>query len=250
MAMPVLEPFRRRNYIALRNMLRSDPAFWKPEFWNSLGLAREAQAHGAMQKLRELAPLIALLRRRQLKVVVEIGTARGGTFYVWCKLAEPDGVIVSIDLPGGPYGGGYTVEWTSVLREYARSRQQLHFLRQDSHDERTRRRLHEILEGQEVDFLLIDGDHTYEGVRRHFELYAPFVRDGCPIAFHDILPHPHEQACEVDRFWHEIKSRYRHTEFVDPYRDAFGRQYGGIGVVYWEERSPSSPQPSRIGSRR
>jgi hypothetical protein len=43
-----------------------------------------------MQKLRELAPLIALLRRRPLTVIVEIGTARGGTFYAWCKLAEPD----------------------------------------------------------------------------------------------------------------------------------------------------------------
>jgi cephalosporin hydroxylase len=203
-----------------------------------------------MQKLRELAPLIALLRRRQLAVVVEIGTARGGSFYAWCKLAEPDGVIVSIDLPGGPYGGGHTVEWMSVLRGYARPGQQLHFLRQDSHDERTRSRLQEILKGQQVDFLMIDGDHTYEGVRLDFEFYAPFVKDGCPIAFHDILPHPEERACEVDLFWHEIKKRYRHTEFVDPYRDAYGRQYGGIGVIYWRERSRSSPRPSRPRSSR
>jgi hypothetical protein len=97
-----LIPFRRRNLIALSNILRTRPAFWQRAFWENLALAREARAHGAMQKVRELAPLIALLRRRPLEVIVEIGTARGGTFYASCKLAGPDAVVVSIDLPGGP----------------------------------------------------------------------------------------------------------------------------------------------------
>jgi hypothetical protein len=94
-----------RNGIALPNMLQSYPAFWERGFRDSVRLARAAQARGAMQKLRELAPLIAVLRRRSLSVVVEIGTARGGTFYAWCKLAEPDALLVSIDLPGGSFGG-------------------------------------------------------------------------------------------------------------------------------------------------
>ena len=46
-------------------------------------------------------------------------------------------------------------------------------------------------------------------------------------------------SCEVDRFWSEIKSRYRHMEFLDQYRDSLGHQYGGIGILYWENR-PSS----------
>jgi predicted O-methyltransferase YrrM len=167
---------------------------------------------------------------------VEIGTARGGTFFVWCRVARPDGVIVSIDLPGGRFGGGYASEDISVFQRYGRPTQQLHFIRDDSHAARTRAKLEEILQGEKIDFLMIDGDHTYDGVKRDFEMYAPLVGEGKLIAFHDILPHAHEDSCEVDRFWAEIRSRYRHIEFLDQYRDPLGDQYGGLGILYWRGR--------------
>jgi predicted O-methyltransferase YrrM len=223
-----------RNYVAIRNMLREYPAFWEPGFWMSVLLARQAQKHGAMQKLRELAPLIALLRRRSPRVIVEIGTARGGTFYAWCQVADPNAVLVSIDLPGGPFGGGYTGDDVSTFRAYGRSEQRLHFIRADSHASKTRSMLEAILNGGNVDFLMIDGDHTYDGVRRDFEMYAPLVGQGNPIAFHDTLPHPEGSSCEVERFWNEIRGEYRHTEFVDLGSDSLAPQYGGIGVLYWE----------------
>jgi predicted O-methyltransferase YrrM len=223
----------RRNYVAISNMLRVYPAVWEPGFWRSIGLARRAQRLGALQKLRELAPLLALLRRRAPRVVVEIGTAQGGTFYAWCQVAEPDAVLVSIDLPDGPFGGGRVAPDSSALRPHGQPGQQLHFIQDDSHDVATRARLEQILSGKEIDFLMIDGDHTYEGVRQDFEMYAPLVGDGSPIAFHDILPHPEDSLCEVDRFWNEIRSDYHHVEFIDipP-----GAQYGGIGVLYWDGR--------------
>jgi predicted O-methyltransferase YrrM len=229
-----LWPFQRRNYVAVRNLLRADPAFWKPTFWANIGVARQAQARGALQKLRELAPLIGLLRRRSSRVVVEIGTARGGTFYAWCQAAQPDAVLVSIDLPGGPFGGAEGPADLPIVRQYGRDKQLLHFIRSDSHHVQTRERVVEILKGREIDFLFIDGDHTYEGVRQDFEMYAPLVRSGCPIAFHDILPHSEQQGCEVDRFWNEIKTRYRHMEFIDEDRGGLAKQYGGIGVLYWD----------------
>jgi predicted O-methyltransferase YrrM len=224
----------RRNYVAISNMLRVYPAVWKPGFWGSIGLARRAQRRGALQKLRELAPLIALLRRRAPRVVVEIGTAQGGTFYAWCRVAEPDAVLVSIDLPGGPFGGDRAAPESSALRGYGRPGQQLHFIQDDSHDVKTLARVEEILGGREIDFLMIDGDHTYEGVRQDFEMYAPLVGRGSPIAFHDILPHPEDSLCEVDRFWNEIRGGYRHLELVDVPPGSQGMQYGGIGVLYWD----------------
>jgi cephalosporin hydroxylase len=215
-------------------MLRAYPAFWEPGFWKSVTLAREAQRRGAMQKLRELAPLIGLLRRRSPRVVVEIGTARGGTLYAWCQLADPRALLVSIDLPSGPFGGGYTPDDVLTFRAYGRPDQRLHFIRADSHENETRQTLEKILNGEEIDFLMIDGDHTFEGVRSDFEMYAPLVRPGHPIAFHDTLPHPEDSSSEVDRFWNEIRRYYRHTEFLDLGSDPLRPQYGGIGVLYWE----------------
>jgi predicted O-methyltransferase YrrM len=233
-------PFGRRNYLAVRNLLRTDPAFWKPTFWGNLRLARQAQEKGAMQKLRELAPLISLLRRRSSTVIVEIGTARGGTFYAWCRAARPDAVLVSIDLPGGPFSGAEGARDVSELRQYGRDSQRLHFIRADSHQPQTLETLLEVLQGREIEFLFIDGDHTYEGVSRDFEMYAHLVRSGCPIAFHDILPHSQQQGCEVDRFWNQIKTGYRYTEFIDQDRAGLAKQYGGIGVLYWgRDRAPS-----------
>jgi predicted O-methyltransferase YrrM len=223
----------RRNYTAMGNMVRAYPNFWEPGFWGSVRVARQAQRRGAMQKLRELAPLLALVRRVAPKTVVEIGTARGGTFYAWCQVAEPDATVVSIDLPGGPFGGSDAAD-IATLRRYGRPEQHLHFLRADSHDPQTRARLEEILHGRGIDFLMIDGDHTYEGVKQDLEMYGPLVVEGKPIALHDILPHPHSPSCQVDRLWNELRASRQHLEFIDLQPDGGGAVYGGIGVVYRE----------------
>jgi hypothetical protein len=101
-------------------------------------LAREAQRRGAMQKVAELAPLLALLARRRPATVVEIGTYRGGCFYALCQVADQYATLVSIDLPGGLFGGGYTDEELSSMRGYGLPTQSLHFLARDSHEASTR----------------------------------------------------------------------------------------------------------------
>ncbi len=35
--------------------------------------------------------------------------------------------------------------------------------------------------------LWIDGDHTYKGAKKDFDLFAPYLADGAIIAFHDVL---------------------------------------------------------------
>ena len=70
------------------------------------------------------------------------------------------------------------------------------------------------------------------GVRRDFELYAPLVRAGGLIALHDVLSHPQISGCEVDRFWAEIRERFRHREFLDHEDDRGWGQWGGVGLIY------------------
>ncbi len=195
-------------------------------------LAELACRKGAVQKISELSPLISLLRKRRLRVIVEIGTAKGGTFYAWCRVAQPDATLISIDLPGGPFGGGYSIKEMIKFRKYGKRYQKLHFLRKDSQKKETRDQVLRLLKGRKIDFLFIDGDHRYSGVKRDWELYSPFVKNSGLIVFHDILFHPKFRACKVDRLWNEIKKKRKYMELLDKGDDRGWGQWGGIGIIY------------------
>jgi len=176
----------------------------------------------------EIAQLLNLLAELKPKTLLEIGTASGGTLFLFCQVAEPDATIISVDLPGGPFGGGYP-EWRIPLyKSFAKEKQRIHLIRADSHDPKTLEIVKKILGDSKLDFLFIDGDHTYEGVKRDFEMYSPLVRKGGIIAFHDIVEHPPETGCEVSRFWNEIKHSYTYLEIVK----SWNQKWAGIGVIY------------------
>jgi hypothetical protein len=80
----------------------------------------------------------------------------GGTLYLWTRLAQPDGTIVSVDLPGGKFGGGYSPLRTPIYRRFARSKQKLHLMRADSHQPGTLDAVKKLFGGSEIDFLFID----------------------------------------------------------------------------------------------
>ncbi|MGH7992284.1 MAG: class I SAM-dependent methyltransferase [Limisphaerales bacterium] len=181
----------------------------------------------------EYVRLATLVQERKPQVIVEIGTANGGTLVAWCALAQPRAVIVSIDLPGGMHGGGYAYWRSFIYRRFAQPEQSLHLWRADSHLPGTRERLQTLLPPQGIDFLFIDGDHTYEGVKADFEMYSPLVRKGGLVALHDICVHPPEMDCHVDQFWREVQQKYKTSEIIEN-----EKQGGlGIGVVFFEPES-------------
>jgi len=197
-------------------------------------VARAAISLGGIQKKGELEPMIRLVRELRPRVVVEIGSAQGGTLFAWCKASPSDALVVSIDLPGGDFGGvqgdTYGKRDHRLMARYRRADQTLKFVQGNSQSERTRDALLKLLDGRPVDFLFIDGDHAYEGVKRDYELYSPLVREGGVIGFHDVVNHPAEPLCQVDRFWNEIKDEAGGREFVDRNNYGFPR-WGGIGYV-------------------
>jgi predicted O-methyltransferase YrrM len=199
---------------------------------DALDFAFSFQAFGVsikpIQVKYEIAKLLEIVAGLRPRVVLEIGTAGGGTLFLFTRAADPDAKIISIDLPGGPFGGGYPRWKTPLYKSFSKEGQKIYLIRRDSHDPQTLEEVKRILGGERVDFLFIDGDHTYEGVKRDFEMYSPLVREGGIIAFHDICPHPPETKCEVNRFWNEIKQRYKFAEIVED-RD---QKWAGIGVLY------------------
>ena len=194
-------------------------------------VARHAIGHGAIQKEDELRALLELLAGRKLKSILEIGTLHGGTLYALCQIAHPYATIISLDLPGGPFGGGPNADDEQRIPTYAGPGQSIAIIRADSHESDTVRTVESIVyrrPGTMLDLLLIDGDHREAGVRSDYELYSPFVKTSGLIVFHDIVPHPDAPDCQVDVVWEELKRRHRHREIIS----SDGGEWGGIGVLY------------------
>lgn len=77
----------------------------------------------------------------------------------------------------------------------------------------------------QIDLILIDADHSYDSVKKDFEITKQF--NPKYIVFHDIT----NDAClGVNKFWNEIKNNYTHYEFVEQYDSVVGN-YLGIGLI-------------------
>ncbi len=175
----------------------------------------------------EILALCKLVEQRKPRFVLEIGTANGGSLFLFSKLAHPEATIISIDLPGGALGGFYPAYKEAFYRSFAGKKQKMILFRADSHDPETLQQVKEVLNGNQLDFLFIDGDHSYEGVKTDFEQYAPLVSKGGIIAFHDIAKHPETWNVAVCNYWEEIKTAYDHQEFIENQEQG----WAGIGVL-------------------
>jgi predicted O-methyltransferase YrrM len=175
----------------------------------------------------EIVAAMEIVERQAPRRILEIGTARGGTLFLFSRAAAPDALLVSLDLPQGKYGGGYSAWKTRVFRRLLRTGQRAGFVRADSHERASLDRIRQYFKGEKLDLLFIDGDHTHEGVKQDYELYSPLVRDGGLIVFHDIAKHRPELECHVDRFWDEVKGGFQSQEIIAD------RQQGwaGIGIL-------------------
>lgn len=59
------------------------------------------------QNKNEIRRLLQILDAQKPRTIVEIGTACGGNLFLLCRVAAADALVISVDLPGGVYGGGY-----------------------------------------------------------------------------------------------------------------------------------------------
>lgn len=180
-----------------------------------------------LQVKRELQAFASVIAELCPRTVLEIGTCRGGTLFVFSRLSDPQAKIISIDLPRGDFGGGYKWFQVPILKAFARKGQAIHLLREDSHHPTTKKKVAALLNGQDLDLLFIDGDHSYEGAKADFEMYGSFVKNGI-IALHDVAKHPASSGAQVSVLWEELKQKFEHREIVeDPCQG-----WAGIGLIY------------------
>lgn len=199
------------------------------------------ETYGAIQKTQELDLMLKYVAKLEPSVIVEIGTKQGGTLYALCQVAPEDCTIISIDTSWETYALAAQIGADDEFyASFCPKSLMLRFLHADTHDESTLQYLKNYLAGDPIDFLFIDGDHTYKGVKKDWEMYSPLVADGGMIAFHDIATHTdREVSCHVDEFWTELKPSVIFTEiYYEPRSDDgfalshYDEVWGGIGIVH------------------
>jgi len=196
-----------RKYIADRWSSRLPPG--------TGGIPKATQVEFELNELLKIA--------KGKKLILEIGTDQGGTLYNFLQVADEKAEIISVDLPNGLGNNGWLDE--SVMQSWKKSGQKLHIIKADSHDSLTLEKVKNILNGRKFDFTFIDGDHTYDGVKKDYEMYGEYSNI---VAFHDIVPHV-QSGVGVKQFWDEITGNK--TEIIENTKQG----WGGIGVIYMEE---------------
>lgn len=191
--------------------------------------ARNHRIFRSNQKHTEIEALLNRVAGLNPSLICEIGADSGGTLALLTSVGQPTARILSMDI-------NYCVSMRQSAQYLVAPGQQLTCLEGDSHKPETLAKVADWLNGAKLDFLFIDGDHSYDGVKEDFQMYSPLVRSRGLIAFHDIVPDhktrygiatPSDTG-EVPRFWKEVRTQFREfEEFIeDPEQDGYG-----IGLV-------------------
>lgn len=175
----------------------------------------------------EILNLAKIVEQKRPEVILEIGTSTGGTLFIWSQLATKNAHLISIDLPGGENDWAYPAWKETFYKKFASGSQKIDLIRADSQKNETLENLKGILGDKQVDFLFIDADHSYEGVKKDYELYSPLVKKGGIIAFHDIVKFPDYTHVNVKQLWDEAKNGKEFKEFIQSHNQT----WGGIGVI-------------------
>lgn len=167
----------------------------------------------AYQNLAEFGALWEYVSARPHARVLEIGSLFGGTLWHWAHLPHIE-LLVSVDLPskhpnvaeGVRDARTHWHEWFDPHVEFVD-------VQADSHDNHT---IQEASEYGPFDFIFIDGDHTYAGVRDDFRAWSLLVRQGGVVALHDTWPNGDRHEPGVVRFVDELRHQLPSVEWTDP----------------------------------
>jgi len=104
--------------------------------YDTLDFAFSFQAFGVsiepLQVKYEIAKLLEIVAEFRPKVVLEIGTARGGTLFLFTRAASSDAMLISIDLPSGISGGGYSAWKIPLYKSFVKGKQKNFLIRVSS----------------------------------------------------------------------------------------------------------------------
>jgi len=161
----------------------------------------------ASQEGWEMWQILKQVAELRPKNVVEIGVDGGGSLYTWHKALKPE-LLIGVDI--NDKSDALNENLAKIEAEGGNVR----MLFADSQAEETIGLITDALGGKFIDFLWLDGDHHYDAVKTEFQYYAPLVRPGGIIGFHDTNSRGIE-GVEVERFMKELdeKMGFRTADF-------------------------------------
>lgn len=181
-------------------------------------------APASRQVRSEFHDFLRLLRTLQVNSYLEVGAYRGGTFYRVMRHLPAGSFGVTVDNDKRNASRGHQSPLVAVRQRLTREGYRIQTVFGDSHDAATIAATRSL---GPFDAVLIDGDHSYTGVKKDWEAYGPMARR--LVAFHDIAKEHVTRSgsrIEVARLWREIRASDIPTqEFIAP-----GSKMG-IGVV-------------------
>ena len=164
------------------------------------------------------------LKGFQANNILEIGF-KGSSFHIMSQLST--GKKAAVD---------YEDKGRTIWSHYMMYGEDFKLFIADSQIEETRDKVKEFC--PEYDLIFIDGDHSYDGVRRDFELYQELLSPRGYIVFHDIDPdHIFRDGAggQVYKFWQDLSYGSK-TNIVtiksSGKTTCFGQKehFGGIGI--------------------
>jgi len=159
-------------------------------------------AGNVVQVNAELWILVQAIQEISAKRILELGTANGGTLKFFEHVAAPDGKIVTID--GGKSNLAHLpIDFSNPLCEIT-------LISGNTQHPETVEEVKRIFGDEPIDFLFIDADHQYEGVKKDWENYHDLVRPGGIIGFHDVNHPPVKQLWNEINIPHQSKVHHNH----------------------------------------
>lgn len=171
-----------------------------------------------LHRKEELRQLVNLVEWFEPYTILELGVCHGGSFKMWEHILPKGGLLIGIDRLN-------VVQW-----DWHSSSKSVDYIQGDLNDTSTYLEVKKALGGMDLDFLYIDADHYYDGVKHHFELYSQFMCGEGIIAFHDIRDNK-DSGYGVGKFFNELKEQYKWLEILVPGEDR-GPGADGIGVIF------------------
>ena len=167
-----------------------------------------------------------LSNKKQKLNALEIGCYNLGSTHGICELYEN---VISIDIEKRD-------NWDKFEEEHVNWK----YFIGDSHSIDVHNSIKQF--NLKFDLIMIDGDHTYNGVKKVFEYYKQYLEEDGIIAMHDILNTEFhiEHNCFVHDYWKEINKKYDYIEIIDDSSEIDvlssmnqipRNQWGGIGIV-------------------